>query len=154
MGEHAHPAGVADEPQRVHRVERVLRHVGDAAVGDEPVEGLLLGGDDPRLDHRLRDVGAGDEIVAGDRAHPLERDVVAELLQLLDHQLAAAKPRIGEAPELLDQGRIRRVDPVRQHVQRRAVVLGGELDPRHDAQAGALGGGRRLGVAPRSCRDR
>ena len=75
--EHADAAGVGDQRERVDGVERVLGHVRGAVVGDVPIERLLLGGDDAGLDHRLGDVGPGDQVVAGDRAHALERHVVA-----------------------------------------------------------------------------
>ena len=59
------PAGFADQRERVERSERVLRDVRRAVVGDVPVERVFLGRHDAGLDHRLRDVRACDQVVAG-----------------------------------------------------------------------------------------
>ena len=160
MGEHAHASGVTDEAQRVDRVQRVLRHVGDAAVGDVAIEGLLLGLDDAGLDHGLRDVRPSDQIVARDAPHLVERDVVARRLQLLDHHLAPPEPRVGEPSQLLLEGGVTGIDPVAEHVQAGAVVLGGELDAGHDlhppsdpATLGLVEAGERVVVGDADAHD-
>jgi hypothetical protein len=147
--EDTHPAGGADQREGVKGRQRVLRDVGDATVGDEPVERLAFLRDDARLHHRLRDVWPCDQVIAGDRAHPLERDVVAEVAELLDHELAPSEPRVGQTPELLDEGGIGGIGPVRQDVQRRAVMLGRELDTGNDREIRAGCRGRRFRVAGR-----
>ena len=101
MREHAHAARLRDQRERVQRMQGVLRHPRAPAVGDELLgERRLLVRDDARLHHGLRHVRASDRVAAGDLAHAVELDRVAELLELLDHQLAAAEPRVGEPREL------------------------------------------------------
>ena len=124
------PPGPLDQLHGADRVERMLRDVRDAVVADVAVEGLLLGGHDPGLDHRLRHVRPRDQAAARDLLHALERDVVAELLELLDHHLAAPEPRVDQALQLGLELLVRGVDPVREDVEARALVLGRELDAR------------------------
>ena len=132
MRQDAGAARLGDQRQRVERVEGVLRHVRDPAVGDEPIERLLLRRHDAGFDHRLREMGPRDQVVAGDRADAFEGHVVAELLELLHHQLAAPEPGVAQPPELLSQAVVLGIGPVRQDVERRAVVFGAELDPGND----------------------
>ena len=118
--EHADAAGPPDQRERVERMQRVLGHPGAPAVGDELLgERGLLVRHDAGLDHRLRHVRAGDRVTAGDLAHAFEVDRVTELLELLDHQLAPAEPRVGQALQLGPQLLVRGVDPVGEHVQAR-----------------------------------
>jgi hypothetical protein len=134
----------SDERDGVDRVEGVLRDAGRPAVGDVPVERLLLGLDDPGLDHRLRDVRPNDVAAARDLADAFERDRQPERLELLDHELAAAQTRVTQTSELLAKGGIVDVRPEAEDVDARAEVLGGELDAGNDVDADLDARRRRL----------
>ena len=125
------------------RRERVLRDVGEAVVGDVAVERLLLIRDDPGLDHRLRRCAAWrSRSPSASSQDPFERDVEAELAELLDDHLAAPETGGRESQQLRLDRRVVRVDPVPEDVEARAVVLGRELDPRHEVEP-ELARGRR-----------
>ena len=127
----------------------MLGDVRRPAVADVALERLLLGGDDTGLDHRLRDVRTDDRGVAGDLADAFERDRQPEVAEPLDHQLAAAVAILAQPPELELQGGVLHVHPVAQDVHARAEVLGRELDPGDDLDAGLEPGRERLGQAVR-----
>jgi hypothetical protein len=90
-------------------------------------------------------MGARYEVITGDLAHPVERDVVTGFLQLLDHQLTAAESRIGQALQLRYKLFLGRVYPIGEDVETCPVVLGGELQSRDYLQTGAGGRGVCLG---------
>ena len=71
---------------------------------------------------------------SGELQDAFERDVEAELAELLDDHLAAPEPGGRESQELRVDRRIVRVDPVPQDVEARALVLGRELDARHELE--------------------
>src|ERR687892_469394 len=141
VGDHGQPAGALDQPDGVHRIEGMLLYVRPPAVLDQlGGEGVLDRVDHAGLDQRLGDVGAHDVLPLGDLPDPLERDRVAERLELPHHGLAPGEAIVTEPAELRLKHLVVEVDPVRQQVDPVAVLDRGKLDAGDDL--GRVVGGR------------
>ncbi len=146
--QHADPAGVADETDRLGHVRFVLVHPV-AAAGADPGggEGILDAAHQTGLDKRLGHVRASDHAV-GQGADPLPGHRMAVGGQLLHHALGAGDPFGAQPGPDLGEHRLDRVEQVGEQVQAHPAVAAdphpaGDLRPR---QQGEAGGQRRRGL--------
>jgi len=87
------------------------------------------------FDQRLRHVRTHDVPALGDLPDPFERDRVAELLKLADHQLAPAEAVGAKALQLRREVRVRSVHEVTEDVNSFVPVQGRELHAGDDLHA-------------------
>jgi hypothetical protein len=154
VGEHRDPTAGHQQLDGTDGVHGVLLHVRRPPIGEVAVEDLAQAARGAGLDHRRGDVGAADRRAGGERHHPLEGHLDAEVVEAPDDATRPVGALVAQPLELLGQRRVARVDPVAEHVHRPAVALGGELDAEHQLQGGAVR--RRDGtlVGLRRCRGR
>jgi hypothetical protein len=137
VSQHADPAGLADQGDRLGGVEGVLVFVGPAAVTD-PVGGEGVGGRTDRVGvgQRAGDVRAADHAVAGDRGDLFPRHPGAERGQLGHHDPGPADPVVADAGHRFGQGGISGVEQVGQQVQAAPVQRAGQLHSGDQGQPG------------------
>jgi hypothetical protein len=156
VGQHADPAGLADQGDRVGGIEGVLVLVGPAAVAD-PVGGEGVGGRTDRagVGQRAGDVRAADHPVAGDRGDLFPRHPGAEGGQLGHHDPGPADPVVADAGHRFGQRGISGVEQVGQQMQGQpgrqrgpGLVVSGHgvvVGQRHHVQTAGPGAGHHLG---------
>ena len=84
MRQRRHAPVLAHQPHGLERREAHARDIRRRVLRDERVERGVVRGHVARLEEGLRDVGAAEGASLRDLLHALQRDGVAELVQLFD----------------------------------------------------------------------
>src|SRR5438128_9413297 len=101
MRERRHPAVIADQRDRFERRQTDPRDVGGRILRDDRRESLVVAPHVALFAERLREVGAPEGAALSDLEDTLERDRVAEAIQLLDHELDAPATVLPQPPQAL-----------------------------------------------------
>jgi hypothetical protein len=132
MGDHGHATGLMHQVDAAMDLDRVPRHVGRAAVGQEPVERLGPVTHMTGLDHRVGDVRPahrralahlGQHLALGHRH--------TQFRESLQHRGQPAHPAAADLLQLRGQPGRLRVDAVPQEVDAVPLSAAGQLQAPH-----------------------